>query len=544
MKHYILFFCIFLLCTGTAQAEDYVATGEAYFYEGPSETTRRNAYLVAGDKVASTTEKDGFIWVEFTNQQTQRTTRGWLKLQDLEVADAEQVDAEESDEKIELRTEHIESLNKILRNTPYYANRTQILSFIEKNYGGKAHYTTWYDTDMDIECNSEQDYSYVIRGKYLFVTSRSEEYTGGARPFVGSSMYIVDIELLSEVSKSEIFRDLNPALKRAFKKLIVESLQYLINTGEYDKDDVNYDEHIGDDRLLNFDIEPGKDDSVVLRWDKYHPNYRVTIDVPLSCAEVKRFLTDKGKEIFCNESDTEALLEEDAAYTQEETSIKENAEHKGEQNSDIILWIVVVALILLVIFLVIPEKRKRANKISASIDKMEATKNVVNMEETDNIVEIEEEENTDECESSSLRPSPVMFKDCFSINGRIGRREYWLSFLVILVVGCAPFCAPFLTNKNYFELSFGTHIIPYLLMQWFSLVIFRKRCHDIGKSGWYYLLLLIPFIGFVAACHVGFSKGDQQYNKYDRAVPKGVLFQKILFCIFIAISIACCANFY
>ena len=45
------------------------------------------------------------------------------------------------------------------------------------------------------------------------------------------------------------------------------------------------------------------------------------------------------------------------------------------------------------------------------------------------------------------------------------------------------------------------------LLLWFFIAQGAKRCHDIGKSGWW---ILLPFY-FVWLC---FAKGDEHENEY------------------------------
>jgi hypothetical protein len=46
----------------------------------------------------------------------------------------------------------------------------------------------------------------------------------------------------------------------------------------------------------------------------------------------------------------------------------------------------------------------------------------------------------------------------------------------------------------------------------FSLYI--RRWHDLGQSGWYSLLMIIPFVSFVALIYLMFAKGDEGPNAY------------------------------
>jgi uncharacterized membrane protein YhaH (DUF805 family) len=94
-----------------------------------------------------------------------------------------------------------------------------------------------------------------------------------------------------------------------------------------------------------------------------------------------------------------------------------------------------------------------------------------------------------------MNDSKSMFKAPFSFNGRIRRKEYGLSVLIVSTVGI-PLC--FL-------------IIPIIPICWFLWAQGAKRAHDLGKSGWYQL---IPFYSFVLL----FAEGDLQSNDYGNPV--------------------------
>ncbi|MBX3164138.1 MAG: hypothetical protein KF900_06620 [Bacteroidetes bacterium] len=60
-----------------------VASDKAYFYNAPSNETKRKAYLIEGDRVLVTKTQNEFGYAEFENSQG-KTTSGWIKLSDIE----------------------------------------------------------------------------------------------------------------------------------------------------------------------------------------------------------------------------------------------------------------------------------------------------------------------------------------------------------------------------------------------------------------------------------------------------------------------------
>lgn len=69
-------------------------------------------------------------------------------------------------------------------------------------------------------------------------------------------------------------------------------------------------------------------------------------------------------------------------------------------------------------------------------------------------------------------------------NGKAGRAEFWYffvaCFIASLVLGMIPIVGMLTILLIIPQLAVGT-----------------RRLHDIGKSGWLQLLLLIPLVGFI-----------------------------------------------
>jgi hypothetical protein len=100
-----------------------------------------------------------------------------------------------------------------------------------------------------------------------------------------------------------------------------------------------------------------------------------------------------------------------------------------------------------------------------------------------------------------------MFKNPFSFNGRIRRTEYGISFIIYLIgYGFIEIMAEGVTGIKAFALLW----IPLL---WFFWAQGAKRCHDLGKSGWWQI---IPFYCFWLL----FEKGKPWPNEYDVSYKK------------------------
>lgn len=47
-----------------------------------------------------------------------------------------------------------------------------------------------------------------------------------------------------------------------------------------------------------------------------------------------------------------------------------------------------------------------------------------------------------------------------------------------------------------------------------NIMLIIQRCHDLNKSGWFYLVLVIPVIGIIFALYLLFAKGTEGPNQY------------------------------
>ncbi|RDC57953.1 DUF805 domain-containing protein [Pedobacter chinensis] len=99
-----------------------------------------------------------------------------------------------------------------------------------------------------------------------------------------------------------------------------------------------------------------------------------------------------------------------------------------------------------------------------------------------------------------------MFKDPFSFYGRIRRTEYALTtigyFFILFIISALA--------ENAGQEWMGILI---LLPVYLMISQGVKRCHDLGRSGWW---IIIPFYGFVML----FGPGDYGPNEYGDN-PKG-----------------------
>lgn len=103
----------------------------------------------------------------------------------------------------------------------------------------------------------------------------------------------------------------------------------------------------------------------------------------------------------------------------------------------------------------------------------------------------------------------------FSMQGRIGRGQYWLGYCVLLAICLVAWMALFAgqDQQNLLLLLVPIALLPVSL--WISICIMAKRYHDRGKSAWWILICLIPIIGGIwQFIELGLLRGDDGTNDY------------------------------
>ena len=93
-----------------------------------------------------------------------------------------------------------------------------------------------------------------------------------------------------------------------------------------------------------------------------------------------------------------------------------------------------------------------------------------------------------------------MFKKPFSFDGRIRRTEYGLSLIIYLILAFIIYIIIIGSGEGFL-------VLPYIPLLWFFLAQGAKRCHDLGKNGWWQL---IPFYVFLLL----FNEGQTVPNQY------------------------------
>ena len=105
-------------------------------------------------------------------------------------------------------------------------------------------------------------------------------------------------------------------------------------------------------------------------------------------------------------------------------------------------------------------------------------------------------------------------------SGRMNRLTFFVSWLQITVLSVIliVIIEIFLTDPLSTLLGYGISI----LFGFFNAVIVVRRFHDLGMSGWYFLLFCIPLVNFITLLALFFVSGQAKSNKYGALSKRGV----------------------
>ncbi|WP_426483538.1 DUF805 domain-containing protein [Flavobacterium sp. 2] len=119
----------------------------------------------------------------------------------------------------------------------------------------------------------------------------------------------------------------------------------------------------------------------------------------------------------------------------------------------------------------------------------------------------------------------VVFQNYANFTGRARRSEYWLFTLMQCVIFIAFIIVGAIVG-SFLSDATGGLLIGYFAFVAYSLAtvlptlaVVVRRLHDVGKSGWFYFIALIPLVGSIWLLVLLVTEGDRGENYYG-ADPK------------------------
>lgn len=97
--------------------------------------------------------------------------------------------------------------------------------------------------------------------------------------------------------------------------------------------------------------------------------------------------------------------------------------------------------------------------------------------------------------------------------GRARRAEYWMFTLVSVIISVVLAIVDAAISRTFAGLGV-LGLIYWLAVLLPSLAVGARRLHDIGRSGWWQLLQLIPIIGAIVVIVFFATDGNRGTNAY------------------------------
>ena len=117
----------------------------------------------------------------------------------------------------------------------------------------------------------------------------------------------------------------------------------------------------------------------------------------------------------------------------------------------------------------------------------------------------------------------VFFRHYADFNGKLPLKRFWMAYLFNVLCMLPFVCLDFALID--YPLVFTNIYCLALLVPSIAFVV--RRLHDIGKSGWYYLLGLIPLVGPIILLVLLCKSGEEQTGRTRVVVKDYILFAVI-----------------
>ena len=109
----------------------------------------------------------------------------------------------------------------------------------------------------------------------------------------------------------------------------------------------------------------------------------------------------------------------------------------------------------------------------------------------------------------------LAFKNYATFNGRSNRSEYWYFVLFNFIFAILAMSLDSVFGTAFDNNFYGFIYLAYLFITLLpGLSVSVRRLHDTNKSGWWTLILFIPFIGSLWLLIIMAGKGTDGENKY------------------------------
>jgi len=105
------------------------------------------------------------------------------------------------------------------------------------------------------------------------------------------------------------------------------------------------------------------------------------------------------------------------------------------------------------------------------------------------------------------------YRKYFVFKGRASRAEYWWCFAAAFLFAW-PLRLAETEEGNWFAILSFIYFILTLSVAMPLLAVWTRRMHDVGKSGWSWLFVFVPIVGWILLLRWTTKEGSPVANKY------------------------------
>lgn len=111
----------------------------------------------------------------------------------------------------------------------------------------------------------------------------------------------------------------------------------------------------------------------------------------------------------------------------------------------------------------------------------------------------------------------MVWKKFTQFSGRSRRKEYWMFFLFNTLIGFVLYGAGLaLMVSGIGKILLGLYFVYLLAVIIPCLALSVRRLHDTGKSGWWFLIIVIPIVGALVLLVFMAIRGETGSNQYGQ----------------------------
>ena len=110
-----------------------------------------------------------------------------------------------------------------------------------------------------------------------------------------------------------------------------------------------------------------------------------------------------------------------------------------------------------------------------------------------------------------------VLKQYADFSGRARRQEYWMFALFNMIFTIVAMILDNVLGIAMEGVGYGPIYILYVLAVFIpGLAVAVRRLHDVGKSGWMFLIALIPLVGAIWLLVLLFTDSQKESNKWGQ----------------------------